>query len=579
MSRYRLAILALVVLVGGSELPVCPGQEDKAKSQPDAAFQKMQDLLDEDLVDTKTFQKETPLDKFLEVVTKRLPPGKQVTLGIDAGAFGDKLAQVAATPVLLPARPDKMSLRRALETAMAKSKIKIDYRLDGTTVVITTPERALLTRVYDIRDIIAKSPTLAPLQGLEELMVTRPNEPARNAAGIVPALLSALDGEGEQATPADAVAIQILNGNRLVIRANAARHAKIADILRVFRRSRDMVVYLEASLYEIDGAWHRKLKSAKHLSMADIDALEKAATEKGARFDNTFEERLAKQKLILAGEKVKLENGLETTFLSRHQVVRCLARPEQLQRGDKTRQTVLDGVSFLAAVQVTPDRRCVRIKLTEKARDLEAIDKVKVWGARTLVETTGEEPFVKDSTNTRTLIIPDGASLLVAVHYCPRSVQARDKGWALLLSPRISIFEEEEFYQFGGSPDKFFSEVVADILTNPRLKTTREFYGSPDDKRFALVNSEAWTWPDTLRPAIPGFQMVPAERKGKRLLGIRVDHFPDVRKENTSPDIMVTLVNAGGSSNGAVVGGGTIRYQIKSGKKGLTVELAEPANP
>ena len=458
---------------------------------------------------------------------------------------------------------------------MAKSKIKIDYRLDGTAVVITTPERALLTRVYDVRDVIARSPTLAPLQGLAENKLVPANEPARKAAGLVQTLASALDGPGARATAAEAVAIQILNGNRLVISANAARHALIAEMLRAYRRSNDMVVFLEASLYEIDGEWRRKLKSAKHLSMADIETL----AEKDAGFDKTFDEHLAKQKLILAGEKVKVENGLETTLLSRHHVVRCLPGPEQLHRGDKTRQTVLDGVSFQTMVRVSPDRRFIRIKLTERALDLEAVDKVKAWDPRTMEETTGEEPFVKESTHTRTVIIPDGGSLLVPVHYCPRSVQVREKGWALLISPRLSIFEEEQFYRFGGSPDKFFSEVVADILTNPRLKTTRNFYGSPDDKRFTLVNSAAWTWPESLRPAMPGCELVPAERKGKRLLGIRVDHFPDVRKENTSPDILVTLVNAGGSSNGAVVGGGTIRYQIKSGKKGSSVELAEHANP
>ena len=53
----------------------------------------------------------------------------------------------------------------------------------------------------------------------------------------------------------------------------------------------------------------------------------------------------------------------------------------------------------------------------------------------------------------------------------------------------------------------------------------------------------------------------------QRLLGIRV--------ERTEPTISVTLVNAGGNDNGAVVGGCTILYKTRQTEKEWTVQLAE----
>ena len=118
--------------------------------------------------------------------------------------------------------------------------------------------------------------------------------------------------------------------------------------------------------------------------------------------------------------------------------------------------------------------------------------------------------------------------------------------------------------------------MVADVLKNPRLKATREFYGSAGDKRFALVNSDAWTWPEW--PNVAGYQHTTPERTGKRLLRIRVDRYQESGKDNADRTIAVSLVNAGGSANGAVIGAGTVRYTARPSPKGWIVELAEPAS-
>src|SRR5437763_16269072 len=109
---------------------------------------------------------------------------------------------------------------------------------------------------------------------------------------------------------------------------------------------------------------------------------------------------------------------------------------------------------------------------------------------------------------------------------------------------------------------------MADVLNNPLLKSARDRYGTAGDKRFSLVDSEAWAWKD-YRPSVPGHQLMPATRAGNRLLGVRIDQYGS--DENAV--VTVTLVNAGGKANGEAVGGVTLRHSPRMRDKGRTVEL------
>src|SRR5439155_4548734 len=93
-------------------------------------------------------------------------------------------------------------------------------------------------------------------------------------------------------------------------------------------------------------------------------------------------------------------------------------------------------------------------------------------------------------------------------------------------------------------------------------------YGTPGEKRFALVNSDAWDWKE-FHPSVPGYQLTPPRKTGNRLLGVRVDQ--DRLGENDT--IRLTLINAGGNENGEAVGGCTLRYKVRSGEKEKEVEL------
>src|SRR5207244_1214273 len=112
---------------------------------------------------------------------------------------------------------------------------------------------------------------------------------------------------------------------------------------------------------------------------------------------------LEKQTRIMKGENVKVNSGEEAALSSRHQAVRCLLGPERLRKGEKGSQTILEGVAFLAGLQVSDDRRSVRVRLVEKAAELQEIQKMRVTLDDTGKEADAEVPLVKEMTHTQTL--------------------------------------------------------------------------------------------------------------------------------------------------------------------------------
>jgi hypothetical protein len=151
----------------------------------------------------------------------------------------------------------------------------------------------------------------------------------------------------------------------------------------------------------------------------------------------------------------------------------------------------------------------------------------------------------------------------------------------MILERRVAVIDEEERQILAGEivleMEALIPRILADALTNPRLQSTRDYCGTPGDKRFALVNSDAWPWPKSFHPKVKGFELTPANPAGKRLLGLRIDGRQWTSRD---PDgklaIRVTLVNAGGSDNGQALGGCTVTYFAHQGDKGWSIELSEP---
>jgi len=296
--------------------------------------------------------------------------------------------------------------------------------------------KTLTTVVYDIRDIVAK-PTILGMSG----RLFRDVEPAPKAVGIVRAILSVLDPINGTSTTLDRETIEVLNGTRLVIRASAACHAEIPAILKSLRAQGDVAVSVETHLYEVDEAYYNKLKNAKHISLEESERLFFEGIHPASASDSLFN-LLPKQKKVMDGEKIQVNSGEDAPILSWHQAVRSMASPEQLRKGEKSPQTLLEGVSFVANMEVNSDRRSVRLKLIEKAAELEGIQKTKLFMADGK-EVAAEIPLFKEHTQTRVKEIPDHGSLLVPVLYQPSSAREKSRWWVLSITPHIVIEAEE----------------------------------------------------------------------------------------------------------------------------------------
>jgi len=308
------------------------------------------------------------------------------------------------------------------------------------------------TATYDIRDLVERPESLIwsgpAWDGFRANRRFRDATPAERAVPVVRAMLAALDaGSGKPAT-ADLESIQILNGTRLVIRADAAWHAQVAETLKALRRLADLRVIVQANLYEVDQAFYNRVAGAKRLSTEELEELERKFLAGVAPKDGSLWQRLGRQKPLQAGEEVKIDNRLEAAVLSRHTVVRYGPKPKQVRQRDKAGEPSLEGVSFVTGVRVSPDRRFVWLKLTETAAELKGMSKVKVWDL-TGKEADIEVPVLDEATHSRGLIIPDGGSELVAVHYRPASAREKGQWWVLSLTPRIYIEEEERAIRRG----------------------------------------------------------------------------------------------------------------------------------
>ena len=150
---------------------------------------------------------------------------------------------------------------------------------------------------------------------------------------------------------------------------------------------------------------------------------------------------LAKQKVTATGTATPIANGLEAVFLSQYKVVSSppILRDDRLPAGLVGNaqltdpQVALEGVSFAARVVVSADRRFVRLKVTEKATEIDELPKVQlprkpdgkapppdvqdqVADLLAALRRDGPlEPVLSESGHKHEVEIPDGASRAIAV--------------------------------------------------------------------------------------------------------------------------------------------------------------------
>ena len=398
-------------------------------------------------VETKDLQTEMPLAKFLQALEKLLPRKEKTKLRIDAEAFGDKAGEVAATPIRLPPFPKRMQLGTALRLAMSKIMINSDYRLGPSEFVITTPERALYTAVHEIRDILDKWQYLR-----WEIGRKKPAETDK-ANQVVQMLLEATDPESWRPGPAGRNSLQVLNGTRLVVRAGANRQAEVDSFLDGLRRLADLAVIMNAQVVEVD-----RLFYAQHIRPLLLVPGKRPRTV--VPISDPLEALLKKQKLIVKGDEEKLPSGQESAFLSLHNAFTYAAKPGNAKKEtDEIRRWMeqegvfkpcREGFSLLADITVSPDRRRVRLKITQQNTQAE-IRKSEALDLGTGKTVTVESPDVRETSLSGAIDIEDGQPLLMPLLYRPKE---KNRIYLMLARPMIFIEEEQKEIEKSKLPPK-----------------------------------------------------------------------------------------------------------------------------
>jgi hypothetical protein len=213
-------------------------------------------------------------------------------------------------------------------------------------------------------------------------------------------------------------------------------------------------VIVTAQLYEVDEAFYKEVGKAKWLSMADFEKMERillnGPEEKQA--GESLLDLLGKQKPLLAAKEIKIENNQEGRLLSSTKEFNCLPSPAQLRKGQKGPQTIEEGMTLRARVQVSSDWRFVRMTFIEKGTLLEGIDKVSVVLDEKGAQAVAEIASLTESTFSTMRNLPDGVTLLLPLQYRPGSAKEKGRWLVARIEPRI--YTEAEERQLRGEPDK-----------------------------------------------------------------------------------------------------------------------------
>lgn len=574
------------------------------KPAPQRSRAEIQAILTDCRIDTKDWPVVMSFEDFLPALAAKLPEGKRIAFTIDAQAFGKQFPKVASAKVHISLQPltnvsPAMVLRRAL--AQVSAIEEVDYAFRPTGVVITRPSLAAHSAVYDIRDIMEHTPEL-----LADLKVNfgddfRDLKPMDGAAVILRYLTNESDVQPSET-------MQLLNRTQLSVSATPRRHEEIGDALAALRRMTDEAVVMNARIYEVDRAFFTKNVAPLFRSETDQPTV--------VNIDGPLFKAITRQKLILKSEDRQTRREQNVAFLSHESVFRYASGPHPTKPGQTLIGTGVSGVSFQVRARISLDRRYLRIQITQNVAQLAGFDKVKVLDVATGKDVEVESPNIRKTSVQGTVQLADGNAILMPIQFRPAGKENEEKVWLLVARPFIWIEEEvKEIERRGGKRSaqsiwdgevhkeeeprekpapplrlddeskEILQAVITDVLTNPSLKSTREFYGTEKDRTLTVVDSEKIGWPGDFKPVTNGYKLIEVRRdpfvNHRRVLAIRVDKFDLKQKKSELFDtpIEVCVFNGGGSANGAVIGGCSVYYTPKRVNKRWTVECAGLLDP
>jgi hypothetical protein len=233
--------------------------------------------------------------------------------------------------------------------------------------------------------------------------------------------------------------IEEVNGTRLEIITTKAQHGEIADLLEALRRHNDVAVDLHADLCEVERTYFDreiKPKLSKEPQGPSKLVLKRGAEGLGKEFN--------KEATLVKTSVVRLANGKTGSYFSLRKAVTYVSKVTGDERKpEKTYETAFHGITLQASVAVTPDRRGIRLKLTQNVTALVEIRPHTVRDLETGKEHTIEEPNLVDSSTSAVIDADDGECLLLQVE-APAPFVKKDKVLVIVLTPRIFIAEEEK---------------------------------------------------------------------------------------------------------------------------------------
>ena len=541
-----------------------------------AQFARVERLLDEIEIDTTTLDEKLTLEKLLTSLARSLPKDSGLTIDFDRGALGDDAAKLAALQIHIR-RFGTISLQSVLQDALAQAptRFDVDYALRPTGIVLTRPRLAACTKNYEIGEALrVDGRHLSDKVGGSGRMTTvRLAEFLTLNAGLRPW-----------------ETIDVLNGRRLSVYATPSRQHALATLVGSMTRLADLGVFMNARLYEVDRDFFLT-------TVAPGIAVKKGEPAPVAiRIEKPLLDKVLKQTLIQESEDTKLEPGRKVVFLARERVFPDVGPT---------------GISISVRPEVSPDRRHLRLQLNQAVAELVRPNGVKG------PDVPAEEPTLRKTTLAGTVETRDGEAFLMPIDFRPPSKEGSAKVWVLVARPLIWI-EAEERERGGNSKPRdvwngtewddvaremkprpkplpatedakaILQAVLSDLLTSKDIADSRKFYGTEADRTILLSNTGHCEWPEGFRPDLHGYNLVTSRpgpfaprSKRNRVLGVRLDRFePDAKPMgpfNTS--IVVCLFNAGGSANGAVIGGCFVFYVPKRVDNKWVVEFTGLEDP
>ncbi len=289
----------------------------------------------------------------------------------------------------------------------------------------------LVTVTYDVADLVKNPETW------RSLLRVAPPKGADAVEGLVDLLLLSVEPESWRPGAEGGGTMQVLNGTRLEVRATPKRHEQVDALLRALRRGADFGVTFEAELYELDRTFHKQ-------DVAPLFTELPAGRRFAASVGEQLVARIRKQSRPLKSSSVTLPRDKEGDFFSLQTAFVFAAKAKAPGRDpDEVFATGLFGVTFRARVGVTPDRRGVRLKVTQHVTDLVDLEKKTVVDPDTKKQAVIEVPKLSKSSTAGDVGGDDGDTFLLPVQFRSRAAKEKDRPWVLLLRPVIHIDEEQ----------------------------------------------------------------------------------------------------------------------------------------